>query len=100
MSSRTGFPENRRNYICQCFKEVYRKKIDKFLDHYVAIERQEEKKRHDKWLKDLERKQQIHRQKWEIATRKSRIRGITPDVETIAFFQALATGGCVNNELR
>jgi len=100
MSSRTGFPENRRNHICKCFNRVYREKIDKFLDHYVAIEKEEEKKRHDKWIKDLEIKQGIYEQKRDRNTRKIRTRGVTPDVETIAFFQALATGGCVNERLR
>lgn len=100
MSSRTGFPENRRNYICRAFKEVYREKIDKFLDHFVDIEMEDERKREEQWLKDYEeRRQKIieERDKYE---RYSRTTGITPDVETTAFFQALATGGCVNEKLR
>ena len=100
MSSRTGFPENRRNLLCKEFEEIYSEKINKFLDHFADIEIEIDRKREEQWLKDYEERRQKIIEERDRYERYSRTRGITPDVETTAFFQALATGGCLNNELR
>lgn len=102
-----GFPEHHANGVVKDFeKYALPEFIDIFLEHFVDKElrlMEQEKKELEDWQKSMIKKQtqqeQEWRQRWKARERYSRTRGITPDVETTAFFQALATGACVNEKL-
>ena len=94
-ASANGFPEHQRNAIVKWFEWVYGEKIDKFLDHFIGIEKQKEEEERKRWLKESEERQKQRHKEIKILERKYRTRGVTPDVETTAFFQALATGGII-----
>lgn len=103
-----GFPEHHANGVVKDFeKYAFPEFIDRFLEHFVEKElclMDKEEKEFEELIKNQLKKQtqqeQERRQIQNARERYSRTRGITPDVETTAFFQALATGGCVNNGLR
>lgn len=102
-----GFPEHHANGVVKDFeKYALPEFIDSFLEHFVDKElrlMEQEEKEYEDWKKAMIKKQtqqeQEWRQRWKARERYSRTRGITPDVETTAFFQALATGACVNEKL-
>ena len=95
MSSRTGFPENERNAVCKHFRHVRREKRDKFLDYFLDIKKRKDQEELERLEREREERQKNHSKRWEARERYSRTRGVTPDVETTAFFQALATGSLI-----
>jgi hypothetical protein len=58
-------------------------------------ESQEREERSDRLTRELEEKQRIRNREINAYERYRRTRGVTPDVETTAFFQALATGSLI-----
>ena len=98
---KSGFPTHHRTWEVRFFENhVYPEKIEKFMDYYATQVLDDDRKREEQWLKDYEERRQQLLEERGRQERVSRTYGITPDVETTAFFQALATGGCVNNGLR
>ena len=98
-----GFPEHHANGVVKDF-EKYRfpEFIDMFLNHFVdkelelmEKESKEREERSDRLARELEEKQRIRNKEIDAYERYSRTRGVTPDVETTAFFQALATGSLI-----
>jgi hypothetical protein len=98
-----GFPEHHRNWAVRTFeKYAFPEFIDIFLDHHVdkelklmEKEENEYKEKEKIRIKNLNREEQERRKSWKAWERCCRTRGVTPDVETTAFFQALATGGII-----
>jgi len=98
-----GFPEHHRNRAVRNFEKcAFPEFIDIFLDHHVdkelkLMEKEENEYKEKKKIRieNLNREEQERRKRWKAWERCSRTRGVTPDVETTAFFQALATGGII-----
>jgi hypothetical protein len=98
-----GFPNHWANGIVKDFeKYVKPDKLDRFLDYFINKElelmEEEDRKRKEeseRFAREWEESQKAHTKRWEARERYSRTRGVTPDVETTAFFQALATGSLI-----
>lgn len=98
-----GFPEHHRNRAVRTFENrAFPEFIDIFLDHHVdkelklmEKEENEYKEKEKIRIENLNKEEQERRKRWKAWERCCRIRGVTPDVETTAFFQALATGNLI-----